>query len=124
MAAALAMLGTIAAYAGGSDKPPMPLTPSTMTRIGSVDERYLSFNIEMLEVTGGRFWKPYNQTQAAGAPTDPSQSHTPAGMNPNMYQYRPPIDFANAAQIAPPPELRSLHFNDSELAFQRSKVSA
>ena len=89
------MLGITAAYAGGDDKSPISLTPATMTRIGSVDERFLSLNIEMLEVTGGRFWKPYNQTQAQEPPTDSSESHTPAGMNPNMYQYRPPIDFAN-----------------------------
>lgn len=55
--------------------------PSTMARIGTVDERYQSYNVEMLEVTGGRFWKPY------GAKPD-----TPAGMNPDLYQYRPPID--------------------------------
>ena len=76
-----------------------------MPRLGSVDERFLSFNIEMLEVTGGRFWKPYNQkpdTQPA-----PSQSGTPTGMSADMYQYRPPLDLANprlrklAAALAP-----------------------
>jgi len=30
-----------------------------MSRVGSVDERYQSYNVEMLEVTGGKFWKPY-----------------------------------------------------------------
>lgn len=35
------------------------LSPSIMKRIGTVNERYQSYNIEMLEVTGGRFWKPY-----------------------------------------------------------------
>ena len=30
-----------------------------MTRVGSIDERYQSYNIEMLEITGGMFWKPY-----------------------------------------------------------------
>jgi len=33
---------------------------ANMTRVGSVDERYQSYNIEMLEVTGGMFWKPYS----------------------------------------------------------------
>ncbi len=36
------------------------LAPSTMPRIGSVSERYQSYNVEMVEVTGGRFWKPYS----------------------------------------------------------------
>ena len=30
-----------------------------MPRIGAVSERYQSYNVEMVEVTGGRFWKPY-----------------------------------------------------------------
>ena len=40
---------------------PVSLSPKTMSRIGTVDERFQSYNIEMVEVTGGRFWKPYNR---------------------------------------------------------------
>jgi hypothetical protein len=74
-----------------------------MPRIGTVDERFASYNIEMAEVTGGNFWKPYhNQSSAATEATQPPQSaSTPAGMNPNMYQYRPPIDLSN-------PQLRKM----------------
>lgn len=36
------------------------LAPASMPRIGSVDERFQSYNIEMVEVTGGPFWKPYD----------------------------------------------------------------
>ncbi len=32
---------------------------ASMRRIGTVDERFQSYNIEMIEVIGGRFWKPY-----------------------------------------------------------------
>ena len=35
------------------------LEPEKMSKIGTVDERYQSYNVEMLEVTGGRFWAPY-----------------------------------------------------------------
>jgi len=81
----------------------VPLDPTKMPRIGTVDERYVSYNIEMAEVTGASFWKPYhNQTSAVAETTLPAQSaSTPAGMSPNMYQYRPPIDLAN-------PQLRKL----------------
>jgi heparanase len=74
-----------------------------MPRIGTVDERFASYNIEMAEVTGGSFWKPYRgQSSAAAGATQPSRSaSTPAGMDPNMYQYRPPIDLSN-------PRLRKL----------------
>src|SRR3954468_694344 len=77
------------------------LTPSTMPRVGSVDERYQSYNVEMLEVTGGRFWRPYGPgleaalRQPAPAPAAPT-GDTPSGMNPALYEYRPPIDLTNA----------------------------
>jgi heparanase len=31
----------------------LPVSPATMARVGSVDDRYQSYNVEMLEVTGG-----------------------------------------------------------------------
>jgi heparanase 1 len=68
-----------------------------MPRIGTVDERFASYNIEMAEVTGGNFWKPYHSrsSEAAGATQSEQSASTPAGMNPEMYQYRPPIDLSN-----------------------------
>ena len=96
---------------------PIAIDPSTLRRIGTVDERYLSYNVEMLEVTGGRFWKPYSAVQGEASGSSPpapvaasvtggtaptsSTDTTPAGMNPNLYQYRPPVDLAN-------PRLRTL----------------
>lgn len=75
------------------------LSPSTMPAVGSVDDRYQSYNVEMLEVTGGKFWKPYGPGLEAAlrqpAPTS-SGGDTPAGMNPGLYEYRPPIDLTNA----------------------------
>ena len=32
----------------------LSVAPSTMPRIGSVSDRYQSYNVEMIEVTGGR----------------------------------------------------------------------
>jgi hypothetical protein len=66
-----------------------------MSPIRTVDERFQSYNIEMLEVTGGDFWKPYTKPQSAGPQPAPGNSSIPAGMNPGMYQYRPPIDLTN-----------------------------
>lgn len=60
---------------------------------GKVEERFQAYNIEMLEVTGGRFWKPYADLEKSGAG---DSGPTPTGMNPNLYQYRPPVDLANA----------------------------
>lgn len=74
------------------------LDPARMARVSAVDERYSSYNVEMLEVTGGRFWRPYGPELEAAlhAPAAPAAGgDTPAGMNPGLYQYRPPIDLAN-----------------------------
>jgi heparanase 1 len=77
------------------------LAPATMKRIGAVDDRYQSYNVEMLEVTGGKFWKPYKEIArpAAAAPSGPGSSaqsgDTPAGMSADLYQYRPPLDLTN-----------------------------
>jgi len=98
------------------------LDVTKMPRIGNVDERFVSYNIEMAEVTGGNFWKPYhNQSSAAAEATPPAQSaSTPAGMSPNMYRYRPPIDLANP-QAPRPAYVRvsgtwanSVYFADSD----------
>ncbi len=40
------------------------IAPQNMPRIGTVDDRFQSYNIEMVEVTGGRFWKPYKDIGA------------------------------------------------------------
>jgi heparanase len=77
------------------------LVPAGMPRVARIDERFQSYNVETLEVTGGKFWKPYGSgpepvvhsgKPAAAAPG----SATPAGMNPDLYQYRPPIDLTKA----------------------------
>lgn len=74
------------------------ITPSAMPRVGTIDERYQSYNIEMLEVTGGKFWKPYGpEFEAALRQPAPASSggDTPTGMNPDLYEYRAPIDLTN-----------------------------
>ena len=71
------------------------LDPAKMPRIATVDERFQSYNIEMVEVIGGRFWKPYSSHATNASKTQPSGS-TPAGMDPELYQYRPPVDLSNS----------------------------
>lgn len=75
----------------------MSLDPAKMARIGTVDERFQSYNVEMLEITGGGFWKPYSllAKQAAG-PAGSSIASTPVGMDPNLYEYRAPLNLTNA----------------------------
>jgi hypothetical protein len=73
------------------------VAPATMRRVGTIDDRYQSYNVEMLEVTGGRFWKPYKDIgkTAPQAGSEANSDDAPAGMSPDLYQYRPPIDLTN-----------------------------
>ena len=50
---------------------------SSLPRIATVDERYQGYNVELVEVTGGRFWAPY------GGPKD------------EMFRMRPPTNLAD-----------------------------
>jgi hypothetical protein len=70
-----------------------------MPKLATVDARFVSYNVEMVEVTGGRFWKPYQSTP--GDVPKPPAANQPVGMDPNLYQYRQPIDLSN-------PRLRKL----------------
>ncbi|HEX4285405.1 MAG TPA: hypothetical protein VHZ28_09930 [Terracidiphilus sp.] len=71
---------------------PMSLHPDKMPAMGEVDERFQSYNVEMIEITGGRFWAPYKQ--AANTPADTSEP-SPGGMPASLYRYRAPIDLSD-----------------------------
>jgi hypothetical protein len=66
------------------------LAPATMARLGSVDERFQSYNIEMVEVTGGYFWRPYGNSGGKSGPAD-----MPAGMDQTLFAFRKPIDLSD-----------------------------
>ncbi len=76
------------------------ITPGAMARVGSVSDRFQSYNIETVEVTGGRFWRPY-ASKVVPAATPKQAANTPGGINPALFEYRPPIDLSN-------PRLRKL----------------
>ncbi|MDE3201006.1 MAG: hypothetical protein KGN79_08795 [Acidobacteriota bacterium] len=90
----LAVAGTALSLSAQTAK----LQPKSMPAIAHVSDRFQSYNVEMIEVTGGRFWAPYKAQ--ADAPADTEQP-TPGGMPASLYRYRPPVDFAN-------PQLRKL----------------
>lgn len=83
---------------------PIAVAPAAMRAIGSVDERYQSYNIEMIEVMGGRWWAPYPRDGAGAASASgdtPANAPAASGINAAGFQYRPPEDLAN-------PRLRKL----------------
>jgi hypothetical protein len=62
---------------------------SSLKKLAEIDPRYQSYNIEMVQVTGGRFWAPYG------------------GPKGETHRYLAPVDLANprlralAAQLSP-----------------------
>jgi len=88
--------------------PTLSVDPSRLPRLGTIDERFQSYNVEMVEVTGGRFWKPYNASTSAPSARDADNAgNIPAGGNPDLFAYREPVDLSNprlrrlAAALAP-----------------------
>jgi hypothetical protein len=70
------------------------VAPAEMRRIGTIDERFQSFNVEMVEVTGGRFWKPYS---ARDDPANLLKTTPPAvARKSDLFAKRSPIDLADA----------------------------
>jgi heparanase len=87
----------VAAACTGALADAASITPASLARIGTIDDRFQSYNIEMIEITGGRFWKPYrSKPGVSAAPPPVSESATPPGMDSSLYQYRRPIDLTNA----------------------------
>ncbi len=77
------------------------LSPATMPAIATIDDRFESYNVEMAEVIGGKFWKPYDsatlaslKAKAATARAGNSASLV-IGQDPAMFQARASIDLGN-----------------------------
>ena len=70
------------------------VNPKEMKHIGNVDERYQSYNVEMVEVVGGRFWKPYRFMDSMRSSNDTS-AHDIAQKNDDLYRKLAPINLAD-----------------------------
>jgi heparanase 1 len=92
--AATAVAAAAAAALSATATGPVRLDPAAMKKVGEVDARYQSYNVEMVEVTGGRFWAPY---AAATAAPEPEAAATGApGLDPRLFRMRSPIDLSSA----------------------------
>ncbi len=81
------------------------LNPETLTELRTVNERLISYNVEMTEVTGGTFWKAYTDAQIDGTEEVPPPDFT-KGMA-AMHQWYDPIDTTNPRLIKLAKELGS-----------------
>lgn len=78
---ALAAISLLALSACAA-KPTDGFALSRLEKLGAVDERFQAYNVEMVEVTGGRFWAPYG------------------GPKGEVYRQRPPVNLADPKLIA------------------------
>jgi hypothetical protein len=90
------LLSAAVCCAGQSGASSASIAPGKMAKVGTIDERFQSYNIEAVEVTGGRFWKPFAEAGET-KPVDekPNAAVTMPGMDPSLYEYRAPIDLSN-----------------------------
>ena len=73
------------------------LSASGLNPLREVDERLVSYNVEMTEVTGGTFWKAYTDAQVDGTEAFPViKDWTNMG---NLQQWYDPIDTRNPRLI-------------------------
>jgi hypothetical protein len=70
------------------------ISPSALPRLTTIDERFQSYNVEMAEVIGGNFWKPYAKSKPA-ATVKPITSFE-IGKDPTMFERRAPVDLTNS----------------------------
>jgi hypothetical protein len=79
------------------------VAPQSMKALKDVDPRYVGYNVETVEVTGGRFWAPYKSMghEGTAAPPKSPGGNEIAGLDSSRFQYRPPLNLSN-------PKLRKL----------------
>src|SRR5690606_24714892 len=77
-AAILCLLLGLAVPVTADPQPAQPTDPQGWPKIATVDTRFVSFNVEMAEVTGGDFWAPYGDPQKRRlAPRNPLNLNDP-----------------------------------------------
>ena len=73
------------------------LEPGKLQPLRQIDERLVSYNIEMTEITGGTFWKAYTDAQVEG--TEPFPVIEDWTNMSNLQQWYDPIDTKNPRLI-------------------------
>lgn len=99
-AAAMAITGLLAmpVHAAAGSRHDVTLAPGKLPRIATVSPRFQSYNVEMAEVVGGTFWKPYTPQSIAAMKAEKASSAAAGvvGENKTMFEVRPPINVDNA----------------------------
>lgn len=77
-----------------SEAVPFHLDTRRLSEAARVDPRFQSYNIEMAEIVGGRFWAPYAEPHSATEPESQKASGS-LGFAAALFRERPPADLSN-----------------------------
>jgi len=77
-----------------SDSTATKINLSDMKQIGTVDERFQSYNVEMVEVVGGEFRKPYKMMDSL-PPLEAVSTYDVSQKNEALYRKLAPINLAD-----------------------------
>src|SRR3954463_7747096 len=79
---------------GNMDSSAVTIHLKEMKHIGTVDERYQSYNVEMVEVVGGQFWKPYHLMDSLPS-SKATSTYDVSQKNDQMYRQLSPVNLAD-----------------------------
>lgn len=74
---------------------PRAIPLDRLVRIAKIDVRFLSYNVEMAEIIGGNFWKPYGPDGEVARPSVIPLGRGVAGQDPSLFEALPPLDTSN-----------------------------
>jgi hypothetical protein len=96
--AAASLLTLLGAAAPSTAQPAaVRVSPAALKPVAKVDPRFQSYNVEMAEVIGGRFWAPYPKPgETAARPAGPSGG---VDMAAAMFRKREPLDLARNRRL-------------------------
>jgi len=72
--------------------------PGSLPAVGKVDKRFQSYNVEMVEVIGGRFWAPYPKPGQAPVKADGKKSGG-VDLAAGMFRKREPLDLKHEHRL-------------------------
>ncbi|WP_460893347.1 hypothetical protein [Rufibacter soli] len=77
-----------------SHGPVLAIKPQEMKHLGQVDERFQSYNVEMVELIGGEFWKPYKMMDSLPS-SEAVSTYDVSQKNEQLYRKLVPIDLTD-----------------------------
>lgn len=80
--------------AGNKNVDALNINPTEMKQVGTVSERFQSYNVEMVEVVGGEFWKPYKMMDSLPS-AEATGTYDVSQKNPELYRKLEPVDLTN-----------------------------